>query len=145
MFEKALKIDTQTFNENHESLALSNNNIGSIYQQINDLSKALYHVETGLMILLRSQARDNVSLLAKHQFNLGIIQFQLGNNVKALNMIEKTLKNQLIYLPESHERRYCIYISVVVKHIHATRRPSKGFRLFREIGRHSSNFDITQK
>jgi len=64
-FKKALEIDTQTFDDNHKSLALSHNNIGNIYQQINDLSKALYHIEIGLKVLLRSQARDNASLLAK--------------------------------------------------------------------------------
>ncbi|CAF3396074.1 unnamed protein product [Rotaria socialis] len=103
MFEKALEIDTQTFDGNHESLALSHNNIATIYQQAANLSKALYHAETGLRIFHRSQARDNASLLVPHQCNLASIQYELGNNSKALNMAQKALKNQLGYLPESHE------------------------------------------
>ena len=103
MFGNALEIDSKTFDGNHESLALSHNNTGSVYRKVGNLSKALYHAETGLRILLRSQARDNPSLLGKHQYNLGIIQLELGNNVKALNMVEKALTNQLKYLPASHE------------------------------------------
>ena len=103
MFEKALEIDTQTFHDNHESLALSHNNIGRVYMEVNDLDKALYHAQTGLKILLRSQARDNSSLLAKHQCNLATIQVELGNYTKALKMAEKTLYNQLEFLPENHE------------------------------------------
>ncbi|CAF1376947.1 unnamed protein product [Rotaria sp. Silwood1] len=117
MFEKALEIDTQTFEDGHVSLALSHRNIATVYQKLNDLLKALYHAETGLRILLRSQGRDNASLLAIHQYGLGSIQFCLGNNKKALNMAEKALKNQLAYLSENHE--YIAYTYQLLSNIHA--------------------------
>jgi tetratricopeptide (TPR) repeat protein len=101
VLEKALEIDTQTFGNNHESLALTHNNIGAVYQDMNDLNRALYHSETGLRILLRSQAGENHVDVSKLQYNIGMIQFRLGNNTKALKMIQKALQNQLKILPEN--------------------------------------------
>jgi tetratricopeptide (TPR) repeat protein len=103
VLEKALEIDTQTFGNNHESLAATHNNISAVYQDMNDLNRALYHLETALGILLRSQAGENDVDISKFQCNIGMLQFRLGDNTKALKITQKALKNQLETLPENDE------------------------------------------
>ncbi|CAF2999377.1 unnamed protein product, partial [Rotaria sp. Silwood2] len=70
---------------------------------MNDLARALYHLETALRTLLRSQAGDNHVDIAAIQYNIGMIQLTLGNHIKALKITQKALQNQLKILPESHE------------------------------------------
>jgi tetratricopeptide (TPR) repeat protein len=104
LFEKALKIDTQTFGNNHESLAWTHNNISAVYQDMDDLPRAVYHLETALRIVLRSQAGENHVYISTLQYNIGMVQFSLGDNTKALKMTQKALQNQLRRLPENHEK-----------------------------------------
>jgi len=104
VFEKALEIDTQTFGNNHESLAWTHNNISEVYKHMDDLPRALYHLETALRIVLRSQAGENHVYISTLQYNIGIVQFSLGDNIKALKMTQKALQNQLRRLPENHEQ-----------------------------------------
>jgi tetratricopeptide (TPR) repeat protein len=103
VLEKALEIDTQTFGDNHESLALTHSNIGAVYHELNDLARALYHAETALRIFLRSQAAENSPDIFRTQYHIGVIQFKLGNNIKALKITQKALQNQLKILPQNHE------------------------------------------
>ncbi|CAF3004063.1 unnamed protein product [Rotaria sp. Silwood2] len=71
---------------------------------MNDLARALYHLETALRTLLRSQAGDNHVDIAAIQYNIGMIQLTLGNHIKALKITQKALQNQLKILPESYEK-----------------------------------------
>ncbi|CAF1222341.1 unnamed protein product [Didymodactylos carnosus] len=116
MYQKALEIDTRIFHDNHELLAGSHSAIAMIHRSLGDLTNAVYHAEKGLRILLRSQAKDNRSLVVMHQQNLGFIQYQLGNTTKALKMAEKALQTQLTCVSEAQgavARTYdlfsCIY------------------------------------
>lgn len=110
IFEKALEIDIQTFGNNHESLATTHSNIGGVYRVMGDLNKAVYHFETALRILLRSQAGENHVDVSKLQYNLGMMQFTLGNNIKALKITQKALEKQLRSLPENDEHFAHIYL-----------------------------------
>ncbi|CAF3931875.1 unnamed protein product [Rotaria sordida] len=103
VLEKALEIDTKIFGNNHKSLAITHNNIGVVYGDMNDLNRALYHSETALRILSRSQAGENDVNVCKFQYNIGMIQFQLGNIDKAWKITQKSLRNQLRILSENHE------------------------------------------
>ena len=93
--EKALEINTQTFGQNHESLAPTHSNIALVYLDMNDSKKAIYHAETALRILLRSQAGESHMDVSRIQYNIGMIQFQLGSHIKALKITHKALQNHL--------------------------------------------------
>jgi tetratricopeptide (TPR) repeat protein len=101
LLEKAMKIDTQTFGAYHESLAMSHNNISAVYREMNDPTRALYHLETALRILLHSQTGENHVDVSILQYNIGVLQFNLGNNIKALKMARKALRNRLRIFPEN--------------------------------------------
>ena len=112
MYEKALEIDTQVLPENHPSLAVTHNNIAGIYSKNEDLTRALFHQEKSEEIMLKSNAKDNAAKLAVYQHNLGCIQSSLGNNTKALNILEKALKTQMECLPKHHETFSATYASL---------------------------------
>ena len=103
LLEKALEIETRTFGNNYKPSALTHNNIGAIYHEMNDLARTLYHSETSLRILLHSQATENSADIFQIQYNIGVLQFNLGNNIKALKITRKALENQLRIFPENHE------------------------------------------
>jgi tetratricopeptide (TPR) repeat protein len=52
-----------------------------------------HHAENALRIVLRSQAKGNLPMVASLQQHLGRVQFQLGNTKKASKMAEKALKS----------------------------------------------------
>ena len=112
VLEKALEIDTEAWPENHPSLAVTHNNISQVYNKKGDLTKAIYHQETAIRIMLKSNAKDNAAQLASYQYNLGCLQFELGNYTKAFEILEKTLKIQLEYLPKDHENLSNTYLAL---------------------------------
>jgi tetratricopeptide (TPR) repeat protein len=109
MYNKALEIDMKALPENHPSLGVTHNNIALIHSDKGDLIKALYHQEIAVRILLKSDAKNNTALLAGYQYNLGCIQLKLGNNRKALNILEKSLKNHSECLSKDHENFSNVY------------------------------------
>ncbi|CAF1430230.1 unnamed protein product [Rotaria sordida] len=112
MLETALEIDTQVLPDNHPSLAVTHNNIALVYSGKDDLTKAIYHQEAAIKIMLKSDAKNNAARLASYQYNLGCLQFTFGNNTKALKIFEKTLKTQLEYSPKDHENLSNTYLSL---------------------------------
>ncbi|CAM4984891.1 unnamed protein product [Rotaria socialis] len=103
MYTKALEIDSQIFHEDHESLAMSHHQIAIAHLELGTLSEALYHAEKALRIVLRSQAKENLSLVSNFQYSLGLVQYNLGNMGKALNMAEKAL-NTVLACPAEHQK-----------------------------------------
>jgi tetratricopeptide (TPR) repeat protein len=67
------------------------------------------HPLKALRILLGSQSKDNHSLVAKFQCNLGIIQYKLGNSKKALKMAEKALSDSSVCSSEDEKDTAYIY------------------------------------
>ncbi|CAF1107115.1 unnamed protein product [Adineta steineri] len=108
MFNKALDIDTSTFHADHVSLAGLHSEIADVHLNLNDLTQALYHGEKALRIILGSQSKDNQLLLTKFQYNLGIIQYKLGNSQKALKMAEKAFSS--ISTCSTEDQRTAAYI-----------------------------------
>ncbi|CAM4989555.1 unnamed protein product, partial [Rotaria socialis] len=102
-YTKALEIDSQIFHEDHESLATSHHQIAIAHLELGTLSAVLYHAEKALRIVLRSQAKENLSLISTFQYSLGLVQYNLGNMGKALKMTEKALNN-LLDCPAEHQK-----------------------------------------
>ncbi|CAF3720335.1 unnamed protein product [Rotaria sp. Silwood1] len=109
MHMKALEIDSQIFHDDHESLAMSHHQIAIVQLELEALSDALYHAEKALRIVLRSQAKENLSLVSRFQYNLGCVQYQLDNTGKALKMAEKALNNLLACSVEHQNAMAAIY------------------------------------
>ncbi|CAF2741158.1 unnamed protein product [Rotaria sp. Silwood2] len=109
MYTKALEIDSEIFHEDHESLATSHHQIATVHLELGTLSEALYHAEKALRIVLRSQAKENLSLVSIFQYGLGLVQYRLGNMGKALKMAEKALNNLLACSAEHQKMAATIY------------------------------------
>ncbi|CAF3899116.1 unnamed protein product [Rotaria sp. Silwood1] len=109
MHMKALEIDSQIFHDDHESLATSHHQIAAVQLELGALSEALYHAEKALRIVLRSQAKENLSLVSSFQYGLGFVQYRLGNMGKALKMAEKALNNLLACSAEHQKKMGAIY------------------------------------
>ncbi|CAF1080226.1 unnamed protein product [Rotaria sp. Silwood1] len=109
MHTKALEIDSQIFHDDHESLAMSHHQIAIVQLELRALSDALYHAEKALRIMLRSQAKENLSMVSTFQYNLGLVQYQLDNTRKALKMADKALNNLLACSVEHQKMMAAIY------------------------------------
>ena len=107
-YEESLQVQVQLLDirlsvlgENHSSVAVSYNNIGSIYYKMCDYSKALECFEKSLSIELPVLGENHPYVAASHD-NIGLVYNNLGEYSKALEYNEKSLRIRLSVLGENH-------------------------------------------
>ncbi|CAF1387930.1 unnamed protein product [Rotaria sordida] len=94
-------IDEKTLPPNHPALASSYNNIGAVYRNMGEYSKALSSFERSLEIQKIALPANHPDLAASYN-NIGMVYDNMGEYSKALSSHERSLEIRTIALPPNH-------------------------------------------
>ena len=100
-FQTALEVAQEHLSEEHHQVAISYNNLGTIYQHTGDYDQALDYYKKALDIKLHTFSDTNV-FVANSYHNIGAVYDTKGNYDQALDYYEKALQIRLEILGESH-------------------------------------------
>ncbi|CAF1182076.1 unnamed protein product [Rotaria sordida] len=112
-YEKALKTREKALPPNHPDLATSYNNIGSVYDDMGDYSKALEFHEKSYQIFEKALPPNHPSLAISYG-NIGQVYKNMGDYSKALEFYEKSLKIREKALPPNHSSLATSYNNIGV-------------------------------
>ena len=91
LMKKHFKIKIKALPPNHPSLATSYCNIGSVYESMDEYSKALSYYEQALEILLKALPPNHPHLATPYS-NIGSVYESMGEYSKALSYNEKVIE-----------------------------------------------------
>ena len=109
-FEKALDIQPKKVSANHFSLALLNNNLGSIYCKMGEYTKALFYFDRSLKMQWNHLPLDPPELIPTYDGiasvyeKMGDFPKTLSFHQKALTLREKILSKDHLDLANAHAR-----------------------------------------
>ena len=98
---KALAFAQHKHGENHLDVAACYNNIGSIYDNLGELTQALKFFHKALKIWLQILGENHPSVAASYS-NISRVYENLGKLTQALEFLQKALKMELQFLGENH-------------------------------------------
>jgi len=101
LYTKALKVQQNLFGNNHEETAVSFNNIGSSYGNLNQLDKAIENYKISLAIK-EKVLNENHPSCARTINNIGALLFKQGDYKSALEHHLRALEIRKIALFENH-------------------------------------------
>ena len=91
-YEKSLELKLKLQGSNFHSIVMCFNDIGSVYEKMNQYSKALLYYEKGFTMQLERSSSTTPSSLVSSCSNIGSVYEKLGEYSKALKFHEKALK-----------------------------------------------------
>jgi len=100
-YNKALEKQLAIFGETNTVIAMTYNNIGSVYQSIGNYNKALEYYNKSLNIRLNLFGEDNPYTATTYN-NIGFVYSRIGDYNKALECYEKSLNIRLSLFGENH-------------------------------------------
>ncbi|CAF4914714.1 unnamed protein product [Rotaria sp. Silwood1] len=100
-YQKALKIRQKNFPSTHPDLAVSYNNIGSVYDHMGDYSKALSSHKKALEIRQKNLPSNHPDLAQSYN-NIGLVYDNMRDYSNALSSLQKALEIQQQTLPPNH-------------------------------------------
>ena len=110
-YEKALQIGLKNLGEEHPTVALSYNQIGSAWYIKGDYDKALEYHEKALQIRLKNLGEEHPTL-ANSYVQIGSDWNSKGNYYKSLEFFEKALQIRLKNLGEEHPKISNLYNNI---------------------------------
>lgn len=100
LYQKALKILCRRLGKNHPETAGCYNNIGEAWRCLKQYKKSLICHEKALEI--QKSIFHNKVNIAESYYNLGVLYYEMGDFMKALEFTEKALLLQKDNLPNDH-------------------------------------------
>ncbi|CAF4164299.1 unnamed protein product, partial [Rotaria sordida] len=94
-------IKEKTLPPNHPDLASFYNNIGAVYRNMGEYSKALTYYEKDLEITLKALPPNHPYFAGSYN-NIGLVYDNMGEYSKALSSYERSLEIRKIALPPNH-------------------------------------------
>ena len=101
LYRRALKVAVRKYGENHPDVAVSLNNIGSVYFDQGDYTKALEYYDKALKIRTELLGENHPDVAVSLN-NIGSVYFDQGDYTKALEYYDKALKILTELLGEFH-------------------------------------------
>ena len=107
-YHKGLEIELKTIGEEHPSVAISYNNIGSIWDTKGEYDKALEYYHKSLSIRLKTIGEEHPSVAVSYN-NIGFIWEKKGEYDNALEYYHKGLEIELKTIGEEHDKIAATY------------------------------------